>query len=264
MAISPLHQSQANCLLLHDSSQESHWIWHVSTEAQFANLESTDSYFSGDGTEDWISRHDLDGTMYGATLSGSPPVLGNMFRVFFTHRQGDLDGGFNTREVMPFPEGPYPGSVSFDRDEFALGIDIQILNAVYGRIAYSSHEMTGDWKYSDSPDEPQEYEFEALEVGVGFRQDFESAFDPRLTFGVDAYLAVQFFDYEHTEIDGGASADTSGTGFKGMLEANAKYLVADHAWAVLGVGYAYQNNDEDDLDLTNDGFLVRIGLDLAF
>ena len=259
-------QLSANCLLLHDASQHSHWVWHVSTDVHFSNLESTDVYFSGDGTEDWRAEHDLDGPLYGLTMTGSPPVLGNMIRGFVSYREGDLDGDFNTREIDPVPEGPYPGDVSFDREELELGIDVQILNAVYARVAYSKHEMDGDWEYDgpSDPIEPQEYDFEAVEVGAGFRQDYVSCYSPDLTFGVDTYLAVLFFDYEHTEVDGGYRKDTDGAGFKGRIEANFKYLVADHARVMLACGYAYQDLDKDDLDLTQEGFLLRLGVEAEF
>lgn len=255
-------QAGANCLLPHDPNQPSHWHWHIDTHVQFANLEGSDVYLSGD--EYWLATHDLDGPLYGATITGSPPLLGNMFTGFFSYRAGDLDGDFTTRGLPPFPDGPYPGHVSFDRDEFELGVDVSILNAVYGRVAYSNYEMEGSWSYADGAIEPQRYEFDAWEVGVGFRQDYKSCFTPRLTFGVDAYLAILFFNHEHTEIDGGASLDSDGTGFKGRLEANAKYQVVDHTRIVLAGGYGYQDIDSDGLDLTDDGFFIRLGLEIAF
>jgi hypothetical protein len=257
-------QASANCLLPHDTSQHSHWNWHVTTEVRFANLTSSDSYFSGDGTEIWRAEHDLDGELYGITMTGSPPILGNMISGFIAYRGGDLDGNFSTREILPAPEGPYPGDISYDRDEFELGVDFKILNAVYARLAYFNYEMEGDWTYPGGGIEPQKYEFEAMELGIGFRQDYESCFSPKLTFGVDAYLAIQFFEHEHTEIDGGASAETDGTGFKGRIEANAKYRVMDHTRVVLAGGYFYQDVDDDDLGLTNDGFLIRLGLEMQF
>ncbi len=274
----------ANCLLLHDMDRHGHWIVTVDSHVGFANFDGSDEYFSGDymvpalvsrtsgnlvvagGDEDWRASHDLDGTIYGMSLRASPPLLGNMFTVFLSYANGTLDGDFNTREVSPFPEGPYHGRVSYDRDEFEVGVDVQILNAVYGRLAYSRYEMDGDWRYFGGfdPREPQEYQFEAFELGVGFRQDFVSCYSPRLSFGVDAYLAVLFFDYEHKEVDGGRTADSDGAGFKGRLEANAKYALTDHTRAVVGVGYLYQSLDDDGIDLTDDGLFIRLGVEASF
>jgi hypothetical protein len=257
-------QVSANCLLPHDTHQHSHWHWHVTTDVQFANLSSSDTYFSGTVNDIWRAEHDLDGELYGMTITGSPPFLGNMISGFIAYRGGDLDGDFSTRGILPVPDGPYPGSVSFDRDEFELGVDVKILNAVYARLAYYSYKMEGDWTYPGGGIEPQEYDFEALELGVGFRQDYESCYSPKLTFGVDAYLAAQFVNYEHTEVLSGLSAETDGVGFKGRIEANTKYLIMDHTRVVLAGGYAYQDFDDDDLGLTNDGFFIRLGLEMQF
>lgn len=257
-------QLSANCLLPHDTNQHSHWHWHVTTDVQFANLSSSDTYFSGTIADVWRAEHDLDGELFGVTMTGSPPVLGNMFSGFIAYRGGDLDGAFSTRGILPVPDGPYPGHVSYDRDEFELGVDVNILNAVYARLAYYTYEMEGDWTYPGGGIEPQEYEFEALELGVGFRQDYESCYCEKLTFGVDAYLALQYVDYEHTEVASGLSASNDGVGYKARIETNAKYLIMDHTRVVLAGGYSYQDFDDDDLGLTNDGFFIRLGLEMQF
>lgn len=258
-----LQQASAHCLLLHDISKPGQWLWSFDPEVHFAELKSSDLYLSGD--EFWFAKHDIDGELYGASTSFSPPVLGNMISIFVAYREGDLNGDFSTEGISPFPEGPYPGDVSFDREEFELAVDVKILNAVYARIAYNRHEMDGDWKYPGGEVEPQEYKYEAFEAGVGFRQDFVSLFNRCLTFGVDAYVAMQFYEYTHTEIIDGGKLESDGNGFRGDLELNAKYRIpAAHTRLVAAVGYTYQDIDDQDLGLTRDGFFVRLGAEFKF
>ena len=76
--------------------------------------------------------------------------------------------------------------MEFDRDEWEMGADVLILDAVYGRLSYSTYEMDGDWVYDDGTIEPQEYTYDAYTIGVGFRQDYP----------LD-YLAQVFFDEPH-------------------------------------------------------------------
>jgi hypothetical protein len=38
----------------------------------------------------------------------------------------------------------------------------------------------------------------------------------------------------------------------------------DHTRLVLAGGYFYQDADDGDLGLTNDGFLIRLGLEMQF
>lgn len=257
-----------HCLLLHDVDEETpQWQFGLSGLYQNLQAESVDEYFSGPlGDEDWRVEHDLDGDFGGFTLAASPPILGNKITAYLTYLTGDLEGSFSTQEISPTPEGPYPGEVSFDREFWEFGADILILNAVYGRVAYTTYTMDGVWDYGDPFVEPQKYDFEALEIGAGFRQDFTSAWSSQCTVGIDAYVGLQFFEHEHTEVETAAVAKSEGVGVHARVEANVKYKVRSLTGAsvVVGVGYDYQNLDDDGVDLTNEGFFARLGIDVGF
>ena len=271
----------AECLKMHTPDHSGGWTVNVSTEYNSHTLESTDQYLSGPaGTEDWEAEHDLDGDLYGFSISTTPPVHGKRMTVYFSYRTGELDGGFNTREISPTPEGPYFGKVEYDRDEWELGTDILILNAVYVRLEYFTYEMEGDWVYFDgSPNEPQEYEYDAFTLGAGFRQDYpidylaEVLFQkPRpdqksdFAFVVDAFLGISYFEFEHTEKLTGASVDTEDIGYEGSVEVLGMYTMrrlGDLSFFG-GGGYGHKNSDDDDLDLTNEGFFAKIGVQKDF
>lgn len=261
----------ANCLELYEADPSGGWNVHVSADYHATELESTDQYLSGDGTEDWRAMHDLDGDLYGFTIMATPPVLGKRVTVDLSYLTGSLSGNFNTREISPTPEGPYPGRVKFDRDEWELGANIHILNAVYARLAYSTYEMEGDWVYTGGgPNEPQKYEFDAYTIGAGFRQDFylqpDTVPDRKLGVLVNAFVGVSFFEYEHTEQLTGASVETDGLGYEMSAELLGVYKVniVGNSRIFAGVGYTYKNNDDGILDLTDKGFTPKVGMEIAF
>ncbi len=157
----------ADCLDIYHAESHAGGALNIAFQYERAELESTDRYFSGpSGTETWKAEHDVDGNLYGASIRYEPSIWNKRIRFDGKYLTGELDGKFKTREVSPTPEGPYTGTVDFDRDKWELGVDVFILNAVYARLQYSGFEMDGDWEYSDgSPDEPQEYEFDSYSCG---------------------------------------------------------------------------------------------------
>ncbi len=272
---------QADCLKGYHPDHSGGWVLDISPVIKSVTLESTDEYLSGAlGNEDWKAKHDVDGELYGLSIRVTPPVLGKRVTAYFSYLTGELDGKFSTRELRPTPEGPYSGKVEFDRDEWVLGADVLILNAVYARLEYSTYEMDGDWDYDIvTPDEPQEYEYDAFTLGVGFRQDFPLDYlakvfldrphdipSSRFAFVVDAFFGISRFEYEHTEKTAGASVDTDDIGYEGRLELlgtyKAGFLRDNRIFA--GGGYSYKKTDGDDLDMTNDGLYAKIGVEIRF
>lgn len=265
--------SFANCLQLYHADDSSGWTANVSAEYNSVDIESTDQYLSGpEGAEDWKAVHDVDGDLYGFSISATPPILGKRVTFDFTYLTGDLSGTFNTREISPNPEGPYHGTVKFERDEWELGADVFILNAVYVRLKYSTFEMDGDWVYSDgSPNEPQKYDFDSYTIGAGFRQHYSlakpnSVFLSNLGLLVDVFLGLSSFDYKHTEQLTGASVETDGIGYEMSAELLGTYkikIVGDSR-IFAGVGYIYKNNEDSNLDLTEKKFTAKLGILIAF
>ena len=263
----------AHCLQPYQADHSSGWTVNVSAKYNSVELESTDQYLSGPaGTQDWKAVHDVDGDLYGFSISATPPVLGKRVTLDFSYLTGDLSGTFNTREISPAPEGPYYGTVEFDRDEWELGADVFILNAVYARLKYSTFEMDGDWVYSDgSPNEPQKYEFDAYTIGAGFRQYYsldkpDTVFLSNLGLLVDVFFGLSLFDYKHTEQLTGASVETDGIGYEMSAELLGTYKVniVGDSRIFAGVGYTYKDNDDSNLDLTEKKFTVKLGILIGF
>lgn len=263
----------ANCLQPYHADDFSGWTMNVAVEHNLVDLESTDQYLSGPaGTEDWKAMNDVDGDLNGFSISATPPVLGKRVTLDFSYLTGDLSGTFNTREISPTPEGPYYGKVEFDHDEWELGADVFILNAVYARLEYSTFEMDGDWVYFDgSPNEPQKYEFDAYTIGAGFRQKYfldkpDTVFESKLGLLVDVFFGLSFFDYKHTEQLTGASVETDDIGYEMSAELLGTYKVniVGDSRIFAGVGYTYKENDDSNLDLTEKNFIVKLGIQIAF
>lgn len=263
----------ADCLEMFQPDHSGGWTVSVSADFHSADLESTDQYLSGpSGTEDWRAVNNVDGDLTGFTIRATPPVLGKRVTLDLSHLRGELSGTFNTREISPAPEGPYSGTVTFDREEWAFGADVFILNAVYARLAYSMFEMDGDWVYTDgSPNEPQRYEFDAYTIGAGFRQYFSLAepdtdFERNIGLLVNAFAGLSFFEFEHTEKLTGASVKTDDTGYELSAELLGTYKVniVGDSRVFAGVGYRYKENSDTVADLTEEGFIPKVGLDIAF
>ncbi len=262
----------AHCSEPFEPDHSSGWDMNVSPEYNRAELKSTDEYLSGGGTDDWKAEHDVDGDMYGVSISATPPIWGKRITLDFAYLTGDLSGSFKTREIAPTPGTTYYGKVEFDRDEWELGANIYILNAVYARVGYSTFEMDGDWVYNDgSPNEPQEYEFDAYSVGVGFRQYYhldEQNTDFKRNIGllVNLFLGLSTIDYKHTEKLTGASVETDDTGIEMSAEILGTYKVniVGDSRIFAGVGYAYKENEESNLNLTEKGFTARLGIEIDF
>jgi len=262
----------ADCLELFESDHATSSI-SISAEYNSTNLESTDQYLSGaGGDEDWRAVHDLDGDLHGFSINIRPPALGKRFSMDFTYLTGDLEGTFNTREISPTPEGPYSGKVRFDRDEYQLGFNIFILNAVYARLEYYTFEMDGDWVYNDgSPNEPQKYELDAYNLGVGFIQDYffknpDSEFKRYFGLLVDVFAGCSIMDFEHTEKLTGASVETDDIGYKLRAALLATYKIGNKSRSrfFAGIGYTYKHNSDTNFDLTEDGFFSKLGIMIVF
>ena len=82
----------------------------------------------------------------------------------------------------------------------------------------------------------------------------------------DAFLGISYFEYEHTEKLTGSSMDTEDIGYEGSVELLGKYTLASFGDVSIfgGGGYLHKNNDGDDLDLTNEGFFAKIGVQKKF
>lgn len=262
----------ADCLELFDSDHAISGIT-ILAEYQSANLESSDQYLSGAaGDEDWRAEHDLDGDLYGFSVHFRPPALGKRFAMDFTYLTGELEGTFNTREILPTPEGPYSGTVKFDRDEWELGLNVFILNAVYVRLEYFTFEMDGDWVYNDgSPNEPQKYELDAYNIGVGFTQDYffknpDTEFKRNFGLLVDVFAGGSVVDYKHTEKQTGASVETDDVGYNLRAEMLATYRIGNNSRSrfYAGIGYTYKHNSDTNFDLTEDGISAKLGVIIVF
>ena len=263
----------ANCLEQYHENPSSDWTVNASVNYNLTNLESTDQYLSGPaGTEDWEAINKVDGDIYGFSIIATPPILGKRLTMDFSYHTGDLSGTFNTREISPAPEGPYYGTVKFDRDEWELGVDVFILNAVYVRLGYSTFEMDGDWVYSDGyPNEPQKYEFDAYYAGVGFRQNYylrnpDTVFESNFGILVDVFGGLSSFNYKHTEQLTGASVETDDVGYELRAELLGTYKVSvmGDSRIFAGVGYTYKKNEDGAFDLAENIFTAKLGVRSAF
>jgi hypothetical protein len=265
----------AHCLDLYHPDHSSGGSMSISSLYYRADLESTDQYLSGPaGTEDWEAVNSVDGDLYGISIKARPPILGKRITLDYSYLSGDLKGTFNTQEVTSTPEGPYSGTVKFDRDEWKLGANIFILNAVYARLEYSTFEMDGDWVYSAGyPDEPQKYEFDAYTIGAGFTQNYLSE-DPHTVFeegfGLvgNVFFGLSFFDYKHTEELTGASVKTDGTGYTMNLEFLGTYNMnltgGSQLSTYAGFGFNYNENNAAHLDLSDKGLTAKLGIHINF
>jgi hypothetical protein len=131
--------------------------------------------------------------------------------------------------------------------------------------------MDGDWVYTDGSMEPQKYEYYSVSVGAGFRQKYEvdelqAVSESNFGFIIDAFLGLSHFEYKHTEQDGGASAKSDGLGYIARAELLGTYDIelAGGSYVYAGIGYNYNQNDADDDDLTQQGFLTKLGLAVTF
>ncbi|MCP4760219.1 MAG: hypothetical protein GY870_00460 [archaeon] len=256
----------ADCLDLYNSSHTGGAL-NIAFEYEKAELESTDNYLSGAaGTETWKAVHDLDGDLYGASIRFEPPVLNRRIRFDFSYLTGELDGTFNTQEISPTPEGPYTGKVKFDRSQWKLGMDIFILNAVYTRLQYFTYKMDGDWVYTDgSPNEPQEYGFNAYSIGAGFRRNFRQK-GGDLGVLVNVFAGYSLFEYEHTEKTANVSAESDDIGYELLAELLGTYKLGfgENSFIFAGAGYSYSNTDDTNLDLTQKGITAKLGIRITF
>lgn len=241
-----------------------------------ADVESEDDYLSVDNTQTWKAVHDMDGDLNGFVVKATPPVLGKRLNFDFEYMTGDMEGSFNTREVTPTPEGPYSGRADFDRDQYKVGANVFLLNSVYARMEYFKYEMDGRWIYTSvvTPDEPQEYEYEAITLGAGFRHDFLNTdagpgFEGNgLGLILDLFGGCTFFDHKHVEKTNNLTYETDGIGYKMSADLLATYNLKVknkfrmHTFA--GVGFDYEASDEDNLDITNKGFSAKAGIQINF
>ena len=258
----------ADCLDIYHGESHAGGALNIAFRFEKAELESTDNYLSGPaGTEEWKARHDVDGNLYGVSIRFEPSIWNKRVRFDAKVLTGELDGSFKTQEVSPTPEGPYSGSVEFDRDEWELGVDVYILNAVYARLQYSGFTMDGDWEYSGGfPDEPQEYKYDAYTAGLGFRRLYRSHKQSKFGLGVHAFAGLTFFEYEHTEktVDAKVEFDDIGHELSAELIGTYDLPIGEKAMVFLGLGYTYVSTDDDDLDLTQEAITSRLGIRVAF
>ncbi len=269
---SSLFELCPHCIDFYEDDDSGGWIINASADYQSANLESDDRYLSGYANdEDWRAVHDIEGDLYGFSINTRPPVWGRRVALDFSHLTGDLKGDFNTREISPTPEGPYAGTVKYDREDWEFGADIFILNAVYTRLQYATFEMDGDWVYTGGgADEPQKYDFDAYTIGIGWRQDYYLLPEqlPEKRFGVflNVFGGLSFLNYEHTEKSGGASVETDDIGFEFDAEIMGKYRIGhnDDSCVYAGIGYTYSDSSESRLKLTQKGPTAKLGVRVAF
>lgn len=265
----PLFALCSHCTDLYEGDDSGGWIINASVDYQSANLESEDQYLSGaTNDEDWVAVHDLEGDLYGFSISARPPVWGKRVALDFSYLTGDMKGTFNTREISPTPEGPYAGTVEYDREDWELGADIFILNAVYARLQYSNFQMDGDWVYTGGgANEPQRYDYEAYTIGAGWRQDYYLFPEklPKKKFGVffNIFAGLSFQNYKHTEKLGGASVKTNDVGYEFDTVLLATYQIGQNkdSFVYVGPGYNYRDSN---LELTQKGPTAKFGARIAF
>jgi hypothetical protein len=245
-------------------ADEPMWKWGISADYMYRSVDRSEDYISGDYV--WhVDYDDLDGDLWGFTAFVTPPCFLNT-TIDFSYRTGDLDGRFMNYSLDPrdFDYGNvYEGEVSFDREEYVVGLTYPIpsLNWLYARAEWFQFDEDGDWKYNDGfgTVESQEYTLWGITAGLGASYGIPLG-NTGATLDLNAFAGLVYFDFEHSESDGGSATSWDDWGFQGRLGARVSYPLQDHLAVFLGGGYEYLDTSDGSLDMENQGLFVNLGL----
>jgi hypothetical protein len=237
------------------------WKWGISADYMYRDVDREEDYLSF--PFDWhVEYKDFDGDLWGFSAFLTPPMLcGATFD--FSYRTGDLDGRFENYSIDPrqtFGRGPFEGDADFDRDEYVIGLTVpcQALNWLYARLEWFQFDEDGDWNYDGGGVEEQEYTLWGISAGVGAAQEYPLG-SSGATLGLNAFLGLVYFDFEHDEV-GFETTDWDDWGFMGRVGARVSYPIQQSLDVFLGCGYEYIQTDSGDMDMTNQGVFVNLGL----
>lgn len=254
------------------------WKWGVSADYMWRDVDLNEDYkspgdqYPGDRSpgdkysDDWnVDYDDFNGDLWGFTAFVTPPLPFDIM-IDFSYRTGNLDGDFKNHTIAKgydggYAEGPYEGRANFDRDEYVIGLTCPCpaLQWLYARVEYFNYQMDGKWKYDDGDVEKQDYTQWGITGGVGANYGIPVG-NTGARLDLNGFLGLVYFDFEHKEVDGGATTDWNDWGFLGRVGARISYPIQNNLDVFLGCGYEYLQTDSDDLDMTNQGVFVNLGL----
>lgn len=237
------------------------WKWGISADYMNRDVDREEDYFSE--PYDWHVDYDnFDGDLWGFTAFITPPDMWDI-TIDFAYRSGDLEGDFENYSIDPQQtggRGPYEGNADFDRDEYVVGLTCPCpaLGWLYARLEWFRFDEDGDWDYGGGEIEEQEYTLWGITAGVGAKQEYPLG-NTGATLDLNAFVGLVYFDFEHEEV-GYETTDWSDWGFLGRAGARISYPLQSNLDIFLGCGYEYIQTDSDDMDMTNQGVFVNLGL----
>jgi len=241
------------------------WKWGVSADYMYRDVDREEDYLSpGEFADEmWnVDYDDFDGDLWGFTAFVIPPCFFDIM-FDFSYRTGDLEGDFENYSLVPNSAfgGPFEGEADFDRDEYVIGITIPcpVQDWLFARLEYFNFQEDGDWNYDDGDVESQEYTLWGVSAGVGAKQSYPLGGGGAM-LDLNAFLGLVYFDFEHEEKASGAETDWNDWGFLGRVGARVSYPIQSQLDVFLGCGYEYLQTDDGDLEMTNQGLFVNLGL----
>lgn len=238
------------------------WRWGVSADYMYRDVDREEDYLSA--PFDWhVEYDDFDGNLWGFSAFVTPPFLWNT-TIDFSYRTGDLEGRFENYSLDPRDRdfgNIYQGDADFDRDEYVVGLSCPCpaLGWLYARAEWFYYDEDGAWVYDLGGIENQEYTLWGISAGIGAAQEYPLG-ATGATLDLNAFLGLVYFDFEHEEVASGAQTDWDDWGFLGRVGARISYPIQDRLDVFLGCGYEYLQTDSGDLDMSNQGLFVNLGL----
>lgn len=243
------------------------WQWGLSLDYMYRDVDREEDYLSpGEFFPDemWhVDYDDFDGDLWGFSAFVIPPGFFDIM-FDFSYRTGDLEGDFKNYSLAPQLNGfggPFEGKADFDRDEYVVGMSVpcQSLPWLYARLEYFNFQEDGEWRYDDGDVEKQDYTLWGITGGLGAKHEMPLG-NTGATLDLNAFLGLVYFDFEHEEVASGADTDWEDWGFLGRVGARVSYPIQDRLDVFLGCGYEYLQTDDGDLDMTNQGVFVNLGI----
>ena len=236
------------------------WKWGVSADYMYRSVDREEDYISA--PEIWhVDYDDFDGDLWGGSIFVTPPCFWDVM-IDFSYRTGDLDGNFTNYSLEAESEfgGPYDGKARFDRDEYVVGLTYPFPNMdwLYARLEYFNFQEDGEWDYGGGEIEKQEYTLWGITGGLGAKYGYPLG-NSGAMLDLNAFLGLVYFDFEHKEV-GFETTGWDDWGFLGRAGARVSYPLQSNLDVFLGCGYEYIQTDSDNLDMTNQGIFVNLGL----
>jgi hypothetical protein len=238
------------------------WLWGISADYMYRDVDREEDYLSA--PYDWhVDYDDFDGNLWGFSAFVTPPFLWNT-TIDFSYRTGDLEGRFENYSLDPRDRefgNIYQGDADFDRDEYVIGLTCPCpaVGWLYARAEWFYYDEDGQWVYDLGGIENQEYTLWGISAGVGAAQEYPLG-NSGATLDLNAFLGLVYFDFEHEEVASGAETDWDDWGFLGRVGARISYPLQNQLDVFLGCGYEYLQTDSGDLDMSNQGIFVNLGL----